>query len=79
MALPARIQRRIEATLAKLPEHDRRIAERYLQRVLAKFYNEPDEKLTVIINLCLEALEVDDYYVVVENLEKGDVSIFLRR
>lgn len=75
----ARIQRRIEATLAKLPEHRRRIAERYLQRVLAKFYDEPDEKLTVIINLCLEALEVDDYYVVVENLEKaekGDVSIF---
>lgn len=75
----ARIQRRIESTLAKLPEHRRRIAERYLQRVLAKFYDEPDEKLTVIVNLCLEALEVDDYYVVVENLEKaekGDVSIF---
>ncbi len=75
----ARIQRRIEAALAKLPEHRRRIAERYLQRVLAKFYDEPDEKLTVIINLCLEAMEVDDYYVVVENLEKaekGDVSTF---
>lgn len=75
----ARLQKQIDAELAKLPEHRRQIAERYLQRVLAKFYNEPDDKLTVIVNLCLEALEVDEYYAVVQNLEqaeKADVVTF---
>lgn len=75
----ARLQKEIDAELAKLPEHRRRIAERYLSKVLAKFYNEPEERLKVIVNLCLEALEVDDYYAVFEKLqeaEKGDVAVF---
>lgn len=75
----ARLQKTIDAELAKLPEHRRRIAERYLQKVLAKFYNEPEERLKVIVNLCLEALEVDDYYAVFEKLEAaehGDIAVF---
>ena len=69
--------RRLEA----VPEHRRAIAEDRLEKLISRSYQEgeKEERINILINLVLDALETDEYWTVckeVEAAEKGDVFIF---
>lgn len=71
------MKRRLEA----VPEHRRAIAEEKLERLISRSYQEgeKEERITVLINLVLDALEMDEYWTVcreIEDAEKSDVFIF---
>lgn len=71
------MKRRLEA----VPEHRRAIAEDRLEKLISRSYQEgeKEERITILINLVLDALETDEYWTVckeVEAAEKSDVFIF---
>ena len=67
----ARYQRKINRELEKLPEHRREFAEKYLNRIIERFYyNESEEKINTIISVMVEALEKDYYWSVIQNIEE---------
>jgi hypothetical protein len=71
------MKRRLEA----VPEHRRAIAEEKLERLISRSYQEgeKEERITTLINLVLDALEMDEYWTVcreIEEAEKSDVFIF---
>lgn len=71
------MHRRLEA----VPEHRRAIAEEKLERLISRSYQEgeKEERITTLINLVLDALEMDEYWTVcreIEEAEKSDVFIF---
>ena len=75
----ARLQQEIDRGLQRLPEHRRRYAETAIQRIMQRFYGEPEERLRPIISVVLDALERDEYRVVLEKIydaSKGDVVGF---
>jgi hypothetical protein len=68
----------IEQRLAQLPEHRREIARRQLHRVLQKFYGESEERVDTVVNLMLDAMEKDEYWLVCEHIHQartGDVEL----
>jgi hypothetical protein len=67
-AAAARITRRVNATLAKLPAHRRAFADKAIQKIIAKFYGESDEKIEAFVHVLLEAIERDDYGAVLTHL-----------
>ena len=71
------MKRRLES----VPEHRRSIVEERLEKLISRSYQEgeKEERITVLINLALDALEMDEYWTVcreVEAAEKADVFIF---
>ena len=71
------MKRRLEA----VPEHRRAIAEDRLEKLISRSYQEgeKEERITVLIDLVLDALEMDEYWTVcreIEDAEKADVFIF---
>jgi len=75
----ARQQKAIRGRLAQLPEHRRQFANEQLQRVLEKFYGEADDKIDTIVSFVLDAIEKDEYWIVVRKIEearKADVITF---
>ena len=71
------MKRRLES----VPEHRRDIVEDRLEKLISRSYQEgeKEERITVLINLVLDALEMDEYWTVcreVEAAEKADVFIF---
>lgn len=71
------MKRRLEA----VPEHRRAIAEEKLERLISRSYQEgeKEERITTLINLVLDALEMDEYWTVcreIEEAERSDVFIF---
>lgn len=73
------MKRRLEA----VPEHRRAIAEEKLERLISRSYQEgeKEERITILINLVLDALEMDEYWTVcreIEEAEKSDVFIFAK-
>lgn len=71
------MKRRLES----LPEHRRDIVEDRLEKLISRSYQEgeKEERITVLINLVLDALEMDEYWTVcreVEAAEKADVFLF---
>lgn len=74
--MKARMQKRINEKLKTLPEHKRAFAKISLERVLNEFYAEPEYKINNIINVMLEAIEKDEYYRVIEEVnraKRGDI------
>ncbi len=72
----ARMQKRINEKLKTFPEYKREFAKISLERVLNEFYSEPEYKINNIINVMLEAIEKDEYYRVIEEVNKtkrGDI------
>jgi hypothetical protein len=68
----------IEQRLAPLPEHRRKIARYQIQRVLQKFYLEAPERVDTVVNLMLDAMEKDEYWLVCEHIHHartGDVEV----
>ena len=75
----ARNQRKLNANLSRLPEYKRQLAEKALDKLLKKFYAEDDEKFDSIISVVFDAIEKDEYYEVLLNIDAAkdsDVSIF---
>ena len=74
-----RYNQKINRELEKLPEYKRQFAEKSLQRVLEKFYGEPEDKVNTIISVMVDAIEKDYYWNVIHNIETsrdGDIEKF---
>lgn len=74
-----RYKQKINRELEKLPEYKRQFAEKSLQRVLEKFYGEPEDKVNTIISVMVDAIEKDYYWSVIHNIEScrdGDIEKF---
>ncbi len=75
----ARIKQQIDKRLAALPEHRRPFAHAQLEKILQRFYGENEEKIQSIVTVVLDALERDEYWVVlreIHNAEHGSVQHF---
>lgn len=75
----ARLQRQINLRIEKLPEHRRIFAHEALNRILKRFYGESDEKVRVIADVALDAMEFDAYWAVLDHINSasnGDVGVF---
>ena len=74
-----RYNQKINRELQKLPEYKRQFAEKYLQRILEKFYGETEDKVNTIISVMIDAIEKDYYWNVINNIENsrdGDIEKF---
>lgn len=75
----ARLQKTINHRLQKLPEYRRKFAYDALDKVLNRFYEDSDDRKTILVDLILDALEKDDYFQVcyeIERAKDSDVSLF---
>lgn len=75
----ARLQKQIQQRLQSLPENRRKYAHEALNRILKKFYDESDERISTIVDVAIDAMEHDAYWAVLENINTashGDVSSF---
>ncbi|MGE5496482.1 MAG: ATP-binding protein [Syntrophothermus sp.] len=75
----ARLQKRINKELERLPEHKRSFAYKALEKILQKFYLESEDKIQTIISVVLDAFEKDEYWVVLQeinNCENSEVEDF---
>ncbi len=69
--------KQIEQRLAHLPEHRRVIAQKQIQRILQKLYMESHDRVDTVVDLMLDAMEKDEYWLVCEHLQaarNGDVE-----
>jgi hypothetical protein len=67
--------------LENIPEHRRAIAEERLNKLISRSYQEgeKEERITVLVSLVLDALELDEYWTVcreIQEAEKVDVFHF---
>ncbi|MFT4566859.1 MAG: hypothetical protein ACI9FN_001820 [Saprospiraceae bacterium] len=67
----ARLQKKINRELEKLPEYKRVFAERALDKVLKNYSNESEEKIDTVISVVLDTLEKDEYYEVLLDIEES--------
>jgi len=75
----ARLQKKAKERISSLPEHKRVFAEKAINKVLGRFYNEPDNKIEPVVNVLLDALERSDYRAVLEHIyeaKHSDVAAF---
>lgn len=75
----ARLKRRLDSRLAKLPQYRRQYAERELERIFEKLYGESEERIAVVASVALDAIERDDYWVVLREIHdarRSDVMTF---
>ncbi|MDO9502768.1 ATP-binding protein [Falsiroseomonas sp.] len=73
----ARLQQQLQHRLQRLPEYRRRFAQDALNRILRQFYGESDERIRVIADVALDAMEHDAYWAVLEHINAtsdGDVT-----
>jgi hypothetical protein len=73
----ARLQQDINRSLEKVPEYRREFARRAIERILQRFYDEPEERIRPIISVVLDALERDEYWQVLDRIDRArheDVS-----
>jgi hypothetical protein len=68
----ARLQQDINRRLAQLPEHRRGFAHTAMERIMQRFYGEPEDQVRPIINVVLDALERDEYRTVLEQLDAAE-------
>lgn len=75
----ARLQKQINERLKALPENRRYFAQEALNRILKRFYGESEERIAVIADVALDAMEHDAYWAVLDSINlssKGEVSTF---
>lgn len=70
----ARLQKILNKRLSKLPEHKRKFAERALENILKKFYNEKIERIASIVSVVLDSLEKDEYWAVLKHIEEAKIT-----
>jgi len=74
----ARLQQEINRRLERLPAYRRKFAHTAMERIMQRFYGEPEDQVRPIISVVLEALERDEYRTVLEQIdaaEHGDVGV----
>ncbi|MEZ5398899.1 MAG: ATP-binding protein [Bryobacteraceae bacterium] len=74
----ARLQQEINRRLAAMPEHRREFARLSIERVIKKMYGESEERIRPIVSVVLDALELDEYWQVLERIDsakQGDVAV----
>jgi hypothetical protein len=74
----ARLTAQINRRLEQMPEHRRRFAEDAIEKIMRKFYGESDERVAPIVGVVLDALERDEYWVVMQKIDEarhGDVEL----
>ncbi len=69
--LKARVQKKLNEKIQKLPEYKRDFAEKEIQKVLAKFYDQSEDKIDVIVSFVIDAIEKDEYYHLLKKLENA--------
>jgi Histidine kinase-, DNA gyrase B-, and HSP90-like ATPase len=77
----ARLQRQVQQRLQHLPEHRRQYAQEALNRILKRFYGESEERIAIIADVALDAMEHDAYWAVLESINEsshGDVHSFAK-
>ena len=67
----ARLQKKINKELQKLPEYKRDFARKALDKILRSYYNEPEEKINTVISVVLDTLEKDEYYEILSHIEES--------
>ena len=72
----ARWQRDINARLALMPESRRVIVKERIERLVSRSYQEGEkqERITALVNLVMDALEMDEYWTVCHTIEDSDKS-----
>jgi hypothetical protein len=70
----ARLQKQKNYDLSRLPEYKRDFAQKAIDKILHRFYGEKEERIDTIISIVLDALEKDEYFTILENIEQLDNS-----
>jgi hypothetical protein len=73
-----RVQQEINRRLAELPEYRRDFARRAMERIMLRFYEQPEERIQPIVSVVLDALERDEYWQVLDKINAarhGDVGV----
>jgi hypothetical protein len=68
----ARLQQDINRRLAQFPAYRRGFARTAMERIMQRFYGEPEEQVRPIINVVLDALERDEYRTVLEQIDAAE-------
>jgi hypothetical protein len=68
----ARLQQEINRRLAQVPAYRRGFAHTAMERIMQRFYGEPEEQVRPIINVVLDALERDEYRTVLEQIDAAE-------
>jgi hypothetical protein len=68
------MKRRLET----VPEHRRSIVEDRLQKLISRSYQEgeKEERITVLVGLVMDALEIDEYWTVCREIEHAERWMF---
>lgn len=75
----ARRQQEINRRLELLPEHRRQYAEAKVERVLAKYWDDRDDRMDTILSVAFDAMEFDEYFAVLKAVDEApthDVAKF---
>lgn len=75
----ARLQQKINKRLERLPEHRREFAQRAMERIMQRFYGESEERIEPIASVVLDAMERDEYWQVLNNINESkhsEVAVF---
>ena len=67
----ARLKKRIDRGLSKLPDYRRKFAEKSLDQVLKKFFGESEARIATVISILLESFEKNDYWLVMQQMEES--------
>ncbi len=67
----ARLRKKALDRISKLPENRREFADKAIKKILDRFYQEPEGKLEPVVNVLLDALERNDYRVVLEHINSA--------
>lgn len=70
----ARLRKAAKDRISKLPENRRQFADQAIKKILDRFYQEPEHKLEPIVNVLLDALERNDYRIVLEHINDAKHS-----
>jgi hypothetical protein len=74
----ARLQQEINRRVETFPAYRRGFAHTAMERIMQRFYGEPEEQVRPIINVVLDALERDEYRTVLEQIDAAqhqDVAV----
>ncbi len=66
----ARVQGEINLRLSKLPDNRREYAKKAIERIMLQFYSEKEERIESIVSVVLDALEHDEYWQVLREIER---------
>lgn len=77
-ALRARLGKKFQEKISKLPENRRKFAEQALEKVLTRYF-ESNEKIDTLVAVVLDAIEKDDYFEVLKKIDDckdSEVTLF---